>query len=517
MLNLAHWATKTADTTPDAIALIEPHLGIHRTFGELARRVDLLAHALQDVLDAGHGQRIAALGRNSLEFVDLYLAAAKAGTVLFPLNWRQSTTLNQASLRDCAPRVVFYDTELADEVEPLREAAPDAAWIAWTPGSHSPYEQLLLDAEAKEADFSPLPDPLSLIHDPFLAVSTGGTTGIPKSATHSQYTYAGNLINYLAAQKIDEHDVFMMLGQFFHVTGYMPLAHLCMGRPVVVTNFDAEVTVDVINQESVTSFFCIATMLPRLIEVLRSKKIVTPTVRLVGYGGAPMGHEVIRSASDLFDADLVQIWGMSEFGTGTILGPEAHRLALSGQRPELLGSCGRPGFVTDVKIIDIDGQVVPQDAKTVGELCHRGPNNMLYYFNKPDETADLVHDGWIHSGDGATWDSEGYVYIVDRIKNMIISGGENIFPAEIERVISNLPGVAEVSVVGAPHDEWGEVVRAVIVRSPGADVGADHVIAAVEAELGSYRKPRIITFVDALPMTPTGKINLRLVREIPLD
>lgn len=517
MLNIAHWMTKAAGFTPDAPALIEPHLHVTRTFGQLRHRTDLLAHAIQDLLHAGRGDRAAALGRNSLEFVELYLACAASGTLLFPLNWRQATGMNQEALRDANPTVVFYDSEFASEAAALREAAPHAEWIEWTPGSASPYEDLLSKAEAGLSTFPPLPDPLSLIHEPYLAVSTGGTTGIPKCAVHSQYTYSGNLINYLAAQRIDENDVFMMLGQFFHVTGYMPFAHLAMGRPVVITNFEAEETVHVIVDEGVTSFFCIATMLPRLIEVLRSTGTSTPSVRLVGYGGARMGEEVIRSAGELFGADLVQIWGMSEFGTGTILGPEAHREAISGKKPHLLRSCGRAGLITDVKIIAPDGSLVPRDGSSVGELCHIGPNNMLHYWNKPTETADLVHDGWVHSGDGATWDDDGYIYIVDRIKNMIISGGENIFPAEIERVIANMPGVAEVSVVGHSDEEWGEIVRAVVVVSPGAQVTAEAITARVEQELGRYRKPRMVTFAKQLPMTPTGKIDLRAVRAIPLD
>ena len=517
MLNIAHWTTKTARSTPDAPALIEPHLGITRSFGELERRTKLLAHGLQDLLDAGRGRRVAALGRNSLEFVELYLACAWSGTVLFPLNWRQATGMNLTALAEADPAVVFFDAEFSEEAERLKEAAPEAAWIEWKPGSASQYEDLLAKAAAADAALTPLPDPLSLLHEPYLAVSTGGTTGVPKCAVHSQYTYGGNLVNYLASQRINETDVFMMLGQFFHVTGYMPFAHLAMGRPVVVTNFEAAETVQVIVEHGVTNFFCIATMLPRLIEVLRSTGTRTPSVRLVGYGGARMGEEVIRAAGELFEADLVQIWGMSEFGTGTILGPDAHREALDGRSPRLLRSCGRAGLVTDVKVIGPDGTPVPRDGVTVGELCHLGPNNMLQYWNKPQETADLVHDGWVHSGDGATWDEQGYVYIADRIKNMIISGGENIFPAEIERVIANIPGVAEVSVIGHPDEEWGETVRAVVVRSTGSDVTADQIANTVDAELGKYRRPRIISFVSELPMTPTGKINLQAVKAIPVD
>jgi acyl-CoA synthetase (AMP-forming)/AMP-acid ligase II len=516
VLNLAQWTTKAAHSSPNSPALIEPHLHSVRTFGELEERTILLAHALSNLLDAGQGSRVVVFGRNTLEFVELYIACAWSGTVLFPLNWRQSSIANQAALRDCEPAVVFYDAEFAGEVNDLRESAPGARWIEWEPGKASAFEDLLQEAADHDGEFPPLPDPESLIHEPYLAVSTGGTTGIPKSAVHSQFTYSANLVTYLAAQRIDESDVFMMLGQFFHVTGYMTFAHLAMGCPVVITNFEAEETVRVINAEGVTSFFCIATMLPRLVEVLRTTQTATPSVRSVGYGGARMGEEVIRAAGELFDAELMQIWGMSEFGTGTVLGPEAHRRALSGAEPGLLRSCGRSGLVTDVKIVDPLGNPVPKDNTTVGELCHRGPNNMLRYFNQPDETADLLHDGWVHSGDGATWDANGYIYIADRIKNMIISGGENIFPAEIERVISNIPGIAEVSVVAAPHAEWGEIVRAVVV-CPTGSVTTDEIVTIVERELGNYRKPRIVTFVDELPMTPTGKINLQAVRAIPLD
>jgi len=516
VLNLAHWTTKAAHADPQSPALIEPHLHIVRTFGELETRTKALATALTHLLSAGKGSRVVAFGRNSMEFVELYIACAWSGTVLFPLNWRQSSAMNQAALLDCRPTVVFFDAEFADEVDELRDSAPGARWVEWKPGSTSDYEALIAEATDRGDELGPLPDPESLIHEPYLAVSTGGTTGIPKSAVHSQYTYGGNLVNYLAAQRIDESDVFMMLGQFFHVTGYMPFAHLAMGRPVVITNFDAEETVRVINDERVTSFFCIATMLPRLIEVLRTTGTATPSVRLVGYGGARMGEEVIRAGADLFGAEMVQIWGMSEFGTGTILGPEAHRLALGGEQPGLLRSCGKAGLISDVKVVDLEGNPVPKDGTTVGELCHRGANNMLHYFNKPEETAALVRDGWVHSGDGAVWDERGYVYIADRIKNMIISGGENIFPAEIERVIANLPGVAEVSVVGAPHPEWGEIVRAVVVRSSDS-VTTELIVSSVERELGGYRKPRIVTFVDELPMTPTGKVNLGAVRSIPID
>ena len=207
-------------------------------------------------------------------------------------------------------------------------------------------------------------------------------------------------------------------------------------------------------------------------------------MRLVEYGGAPMGADTIRQAGEAFGADLLQAWGMTEFGPGSYLGPEAHRRALSGERPELLGSCGNAALLSTLAVLDADGRPVPRDGKTMGELCHRGPNNMISYWNKPKETAELMRDGWIHSGDAATWDDEGFCYIVDRIKSMIISGGENIFPSEVERCLGDHPEIAEVVVLGIPDPHWGEVVKAVIVRTNGSTLTEEQVTAYVSERLG---------------------------------
>jgi acyl-CoA synthetase (AMP-forming)/AMP-acid ligase II len=354
-----------------------------------------------------------------------------------------------------------------------------------------------------------LPESRSLLDKPFLAVSTGGTTGIPKSAVHSQNSYTACALNYLAAARISQTDVYLMLGQLFHVVGYMPLAYLASGRPVVIANFNAGELVDIIRQERVSGFFAVATMLPQLMEAVRNAGVRLPSVRQVEYGGAPMGESVIRSAAELFEADLIQAWGMSELGPGTYLGPEDHRRAFAGDHPERLRSCGRSALLSRVAVLDESGQLVPRDGRSVGEICHRGPGNMVGYWNMPDETAELLRDGWVHSGDIGTWDEDGYVYIVDRKKSMIISGGENIFPAEVERALSNHPEISEVVVVGVPDATWGELVKALVVRRQGSNIDAVAITEFAEVELGSYKKPRIVEFVDALPVTPTGKVDRR--------
>jgi long-chain acyl-CoA synthetase len=515
MISIGQLGTKTAGFAPGRSALIAPDVGVTRTFGQLADRTDRLAQALTVLLDAGPGRRVAALSENCIELMELYLANAKAGSLLFPLNWRFSAAQVSEALADATPTVVFYDAEFRSVVDQVWGEVDVQHWIEWSPGQHSEYEELLEKA-ASTASGVVLPDPASVLHHPYLAISTGGTTGIPKSAVHTQHSYGACLLDYLAAARITADDTYLMLGQLFHVVGYMALAYMAMGRPVVIADFDAERLLGVIEQERVSAFFAIATMLPRLVNAARANGLDASCIRQVEYGGAPTAEEVIREASATFDCDMMQAWGMTEFGPGTYLGPGVHRRALEGYRPERLRSCGTPALFSELVIVDQDGKPVPQDGKTMGELCHRGPNNMQGYWHKPEETVETMRDGWIHTGDGAAWDDEGYIYILDRIKSMIISGGENIFPAEIERTLGNHPAVAEVVVIGVPHPDWGEVVKAAVVRQPGAALTADEVKDYVVKHLASYKKPRIVEFLDELPVTPTGKVNRKLLRDASL-
>jgi acyl-CoA synthetase (AMP-forming)/AMP-acid ligase II len=511
MINLATMAEGFAARNPRSTALIDPVSGTARTYGDLNRRTGQLSAALFEVLGVRPGARVAALSGNSLEMVELYLACARTGALLFPLNWRVSAAQVTEALRDAAPHVVFYETRFADVIATVRDEI-DATWIEMATAKETPYEDLLARVAAKADDIRlQLPDPATLQHQPYLAPSTGGTSGIPKSAVHSQYSYGAATLDYLAAARIAETDTYLMLGQFFHVIGYMTLAYLLCGRPSAIVNFEADGILSLIRQENVTGFHAIATMLPRMVAEFERDPGPTPSVRLVEYGGAPMGAGTIRQASELFQAGLLQSWGMTEFGPGTYLGPEAHRLALTGKRPELLRSCGTKALLSETSVLDPNGNPVPRDGRTMGELCHRGPNNMISYWNKPQETAELMRGGWVHTGDVATWDEDGFVFIADRMKSMIISGGENIFPGEVERCLSDHPEIAEVVVVGSPDEQWGEVVKAVVVRTPGSMLAEEQVAAHVSERLASYKKPRIIVFMDELPMTPTGKVNRKLL------
>ena len=227
-----------------------------------------------------------------------------------------------------------------------------------------------------------------------------------------------------------------------------------------------------------------------------------------------MPSRVIAEALEAFPCTLIQGYGQTEGTTMTFLSQEDHIRAIrDGYRTERLRSCGREGFVTSVRVVDKDGNLVPKDGKTPGEIIVKSPANMLGYFQRPDLTAETIRDGWLWTGDIATWDEENYCFIVDRAKDMIISGGENIYSVQVEEAIAKHDAVLEVAVIGVPDDEWGESVKAFVVLKPDRTASEAEIIQIAKENLASYQKPRSVEFVDALPKAPTGKILKRELRE----
>ena len=245
MISIGDIAARGAMLSPGKPALVDPVLGAARSFGQLADRSDLLGQALATKFRVGVGDSVAALSQNCVEFFELYLAAARTGATLFPLNWRFSASQVVESLLDAKPKVVFYQREFRAVVDEVKASVEGIEWIEWSAGEDSPYEDVLAEARAHGGHGGIwTPSRTDVLDLPYLAVSTGGTTGIPKSAVHSQRTYAACAVNYLAAARIRETDIYLMLGQLFHVIGYMPLAYLAMGRPVVIANFSGATQFD---------------------------------------------------------------------------------------------------------------------------------------------------------------------------------------------------------------------------------------------------------------------------------
>jgi len=236
------------------------------------------------------------------------------------------------------------------------------------------------------------------------------------------------------------------------------------------------------------------------------------SLRNIQYGGGPMPSTVVRAALDSFPCTLIQGYGQTEGTTMSFLSQEDHRDAVNGVNAQRLKSCGREGFGTSIRIVDVDGNDVPRDGVTPGEIMVRSEANMVGYWNKPELTAQTLRDGWMSTGDVANWDEDRYIFIVDRAKDVIISGGENIYSVQVEEAINIHPAVLECAVIGIPDEEWGEVVKAVVVLKPGQTASEADIIETAKKNLASYQKPRSVDFVDTLPKAPTGKIMKRELR-----
>jgi acyl-CoA synthetase (AMP-forming)/AMP-acid ligase II len=506
-LNIADLVVRNAFRNPGGPACIDPATGRTTTHAQLAERMDRLANGLLGLgLDAG--DRVAILSRNCAEYLELYFACARSGLIAQPLNWRLSTSELGRILDDGGARVVISAADFADEVKLLQDRFDADHWLEFAPGQPSPYEDLLAGATAE----APAAATTTGDDDPFFILYTGGTTGVSKGALHSHRSAFTSMLNQNAAEQAQPTDVYLLLGQMFHIPIVLAMNMLSHGRPVVLLNFEPQATLQVIEQERVSGFLGVTTMLNYLLaEDLESYDL--SSLRLVQYGGGPMGEDVVREALSRLPCDLMQGYGQTEGGPMSFLSPRAHRDAVAGVNPHRLRSCGQEAYLSSLRVVDADGRPVARDRASVGEIVTRSEANMLRYWNRPEETAQVVRDGWLRTGDLATWDEEGFLYIVDRAKEMIISGGENIYPAQVENAIYRHPGVLEVAVIGVPDDHWGEAVKAIVVAKPGVALTEDEIIATTKDQLASYMKPRSVDFVEALPKSPTGKILKRELRE----
>jgi acyl-CoA synthetase (AMP-forming)/AMP-acid ligase II len=298
----------------------------------------------------------------------------------------------------------------------------------------------------------------------------------------------------------------------YHIPVVLSMNYLRHGCPLVLMNFEATRALEIIEAERVSAFLGITTMLNWMMAVPGFSGYDIESLRNIQYGGGPMPSAVVKNALQAFPCTLIQGYGQTEGTTMCFLSQEDHHAAVNGIHPERLRSCGREGFVTSVRVVDVDGRPVPTDGATVGQIVVRSEANMAGYWHRPDLTADTLRDGWMWTGDLATWDADRYVFIVDRAKDMIISGGENIYSVQVEEAVNHHPAVLECAVIGIPDEVWGESVKAFVVLKPGTSATEADIVETARAHLASYQKPRSVEFVAALPKAPTGKILKRDLR-----
>ncbi len=511
-MNVGLIVTRNARRYGDKIALVDPDGGRRVTWREFNTQVNRLANALL-AQGLSKGDRIAIYSKNCLEYLDLFFAGAKTGIVIQPLNWRFTPEEITCTLRDGQPRGILVNQEYEEPYRRVRSELPFIEFEVGMGEGHQfkrSYETWTAGCSDRE------PETVGTVggDDLYFICYTGGTTGIAKGVMITHQNAMTTISNMTVAERIVPEDVYLILGQMFHIAVLLPHSYLFHGARVVTLNFEPRRTLEVIQQERVTSFLAISTMLNYLIDVPDFHSFNLSSLRLFGYGGGPMSTTTLQRGMEAFPGvSFIQYMGQTELSIMSAwLSPEDHLRAVK-ENPALLKSCGREAILCDVRVVDKNGRDVPKDAKTPGEMIVRGDNVMKGYWNMPELTAQTLRDGWCHTGDVATWDEQGYMYVVDRKKDMIVSGGENIYSAVVEEAVYKHPAVKECAVIGVPHSVYGETVKAVVVLRNGQSATADEIIECCRQHLASYMKPTSVDFVSELPKAPTGKVLKRMLRE----
>src|SRR6185369_10153767 len=486
------------------------------TFNEVDRLSNRFAHALARH-GINRGGRLAILANNSLYTMPVDFACVKAGAARTPLNARLSMDEHEHMLRDTGAQVVIYDAELAERAEVL--AARIAGLTMLGLGSNRCGSNLLVEALSE-----PETDPLVRAEpeDVILTVFTSGTTGRLKAAEHTQASYAA-MCNNLSANLPDiaPDDVMLHAASLFHASGCFLLPYWVKGAATaVLAKFEPAEFLNAIRRWRVTSTHLVPTMLAMLLDQPDIENVDLSSVRTIVYGASPMPLPVIKRAIELWGPRFIQYYGQTE---APLFIAKLDEQDHSGPERRLL-ACGRPSVDCEIRLIDDKGDDVPADEQ--GEIALRAPFAMKGYFNAPDlNAATFVEGGWLRTRDVGRFDDEGYLYLVDRTSDMIITGGYNVYPREVEDALLAHPVVLECAVVGAPHEKWVEAVTAfVVLRTLGVAKGEatdDTAEGAIENELieftrerlASYKVPKSIHFIDAIPKSAVGKVLRRALRD----
>jgi acyl-CoA synthetase (AMP-forming)/AMP-acid ligase II len=506
-MNTAEFLTISSAVVPEREALVSGETRV--TYADMNSRVNRLANALQG-LGVGRGTAVAAMAVNSPQYVETYYACAKLGAVFVPLNYRAKHEELDHMVNASETKVLFVGERYLDLVAKLRSKFGGVQqYICYEsqPDGMNGYEGLLAGAPDDEL-FVDIDE-----NDATILIYTSGTTALPKGVVLTYLTlsvYVTNTMN--PADPDGERDVTLLSVPIYHVAGATAImSSIWGGRTLaILPQFDPEAWLETVQRERVSHSFVVPTMLKRIMEHPRFEQYDISSLKLITYGAAPMPYEVVRKAVDVFNCGLMNAYGQTEStSTLTYLGPDDHQIPKEdgAEREAKLRRLRSVGKVMDdvvVVIMDESNEILAPGEE--GEICVSGPRVMREYHKQADETANAIVDGWLHTGDVGYLDEEGYLFITGRKKDLIIRGGENISPGEIEDVLDSHPMIDEAAVIGVPDTEWGEVVKAVVVPAAGAQVTPEEVITYCKERLASYKAPTYVAFVSELPRNPLGKV-----------
>ncbi len=484
--------------------------GRRTSYADFDLHTNRVANALA-ALGVKPGERIAYLGKNSDIFFELLLGAIKANVVMAPVNWRLAGPEIAFIVEDCKAPVLFVGTEFIEQVRAIRPQLPSVRTFITTESGAPDWPDFMPWRDAQSDA-----DPKVPIREQDIAIQlyTSGTTGKPKGAMLSH-------LNFLALMRIggtekpdwnkwSDRDVSLVAMPVFHIggSGWGMLGLYHGARGIIAREFDPNKVLDFFERFGVTKLFLVPAAMQFIVRQPRAREMDFSKLRYILYGASPIPAALLKECIAVFGCGFVQMYGMTETtGTIVVLQPEDH---VEGR--DCMRSAGRAQPGVELAILDADGKKLPPGE--VGEIATRSPSNMVGYWNLPEATAKtLDKDNWLRTGDAGYMDEDGYLYIHDRIKDMIISGGENIYPAEVESAICDHPDVAEVAVVGIPDDQWGEAVKAVVVMKPGKKASSTDIIAFARERIAAFKSPKSVDFIEALPRNASGKILRRHLRD----
>jgi acyl-CoA synthetase (AMP-forming)/AMP-acid ligase II len=494
-----------ARQTPDAVAM---HF---RDRATTYRELDLRARRVANGLAAeglGPQARVAILDKNSDTFFEILFGAAKRNQVLVSVNWRLAPPEAAYIINDARSEILFVGPEYEALVESILPSIPTVKKIVALGGAHPRWESYeAWRSRQSDADATVF----SADDDVAIQLYTSGTTGHPKGAQLTNYNFMGLLPSAVEQWgNWDASVVSLVAMPLFHIggTGYALVGFYVGAKNVILREVIPSEILRLIAAHRVTQTFVVPAVILFLLQCPEIASTDLSSMKLVIYGASPIAVDLLRQALQTFPCGFAQVYGLTETtGAFTYLRPEEHDPA----NDRILRSCGKVLKGVEVRVVDGDGRPLPPGQ--VGEIIIRSVQNMKGYWNLPEETAKAIRDGWLHTGDAGYFDEEGYLYIHDRVKDMIISGGENIYPAEVESALFGHPAVADVAVIGVPDPKWGEAVKAIVVRKKGAEVTPEELIAFARERIAHYKAPKSVDFIDALPRNPSGKILKRELRQ----
>jgi fatty-acyl-CoA synthase len=491
---IAHHAMRR----PDSLAAVDLATGRRHTYRAYDDRISRVARSFRSQFGIAPGDRIAVLAPNTTDTFEVQFACSRIGAIFVPLNWRLANPELRAILADCAPAMLVYDPEFAERAEELAQSRGIGKLVSFGPM----FERIALDGPPLDQPVAASLDDISTI------LYTSGTTGRPKGAIITHGMNFWNTVHSMALAGVARSTVFLGLLPLFHTGGLNVFSYPVFqvgGTVMIMRTFDPGEALRLIGDPSagITHMFGVPANFqfmgqhPRFAETDMSRLV------FAGVGGAPTPDAILRTWQEQ-GAILQQGYGMTETSPLVLVLDKEDAVRKA-------GSAGKPALNMEMRVVGEDGS--DSAPGTIGELWVRGPNITKGYWNQPEVTAASFTDGWLHTGDAALVDDEGYYFIVDRWKDMYISGGENVYPAEVENVLYQNESISEAAVIGISDARWGQVGRAIVVVKPGWTLTEDEVVAHCAVNLARYKLPHSVVFTDALPRNATGKVHKPTLRQ----